>query len=307
MKEKISSYIFGFADKDGDPYDFHISDDLQSGRTWESIEFKFSLPHSKYIIIWKHDGTKFSKKEANDIVEYVNEDMEEFLPDGEIVDKGKEGTQSKINSMVTPSKDYLIIAYGRLILPEGNINWKNYADMISIDIEDMIEESIQGLSDSERVEDILEGKEVKNPILENFRSRTIEYTGYQKPSDKILENVYELIKNKKFHDASLLLSGFYDIAPPKIKIETNLINSTYVFYDLINMELFMDITKIPEFWQQLPSFFMGFFCHVSLVNNWMYGDDLEKSIMFEKKEAEKFCNECIQRLIQLNLDPRKEL
>ena len=259
LKKYSSSYIFGFADKDGEPYDFHISDDLQSGRTWESIEFKFSLPNSKYIIIWKQDGTKFSKKEVNDIVEYVKDDMQEYMSEGEIPNKGEEGTQSKINNMVTPSKDYLIIAYDRLLLPEGNINWKNYADMISIYIDDMVEESIQGLNDSERVEDILEGKEVKNPILENFRSRTIEYAGYQKPSDKILVNVYELIKNKKYHDASLLLSGFYDITPPKIKIETNLINSTYVFYDLINMELFMDITKIPEFWQQLPSFFMGFF------------------------------------------------
>ena len=43
------------------------------------------------------------------------------------------------------------------------------------------------------------------------------------------------------------------------------------------------------------------------MNNWAYGDDPEKSIMFEKKEAEKFCNECIQRLIELNLDPRNEL
>ena len=304
MKEKISSYIFGFADKDGEPYDFHISDDLQSNRTWESIEFKFSLPDSKYIIIWKQDGTKFAKKEVTSIVDYVKKDMEEYMSEGEITNEGEEGTQSKISTMMTPSKDYLIITYDRLILPQGNINWKNYADMISIYIEDMMEESIQGRNDSEQIEDILEGKEIKNPILENFRSRTIQYTSYQKPSDKILVNIYELIKNEKFNDASLLLSGFYDITPPKIKIETDLINSTYVFYDLINLTLFMDVTKISEFWQQLPSFFMGFFCHLSLVNNWAYGDDPEKSILIEKKEAEKFRNECIQRLIQLNLDPR---
>ena len=304
MKEKISSYIFGFADKDGEPYDFHISDDLQSNRTWESIEFKFSLPDSKYIIIWKQDGTKFVKKEVTSIVDYVKKDMEEYMSAGEITNEGEEGTQNKISTMMTPSKDYLIITYDRLILPQGNINWKNYADMISIYIEDMMEESIQGRNDSEQIEDILEGKEIKNPILENFRSRTIQYTSYQKPSDKILVNIYELIKNEKFNDASLLLSGFYDITPPKIKIKTDLINPTYVFYDLINLTLFMDVTKISEFWQQLPSFFMGFFCHLSLVNNWAYGDDPEKSILIEKKEAEKFCNECIQRLIQLNLDPR---
>lgn len=297
------SYIFGFVDKDGEPYDFHVSDDLQSIRTWESIEFKFSLPHSKYMLIWKSNGAKFSKKEANDIVDYVKDDLDEYMSELESSDKNEEN-QSKLNSMLTPSNDYLIIAYDRLILPKGNINWKNFADMISIYIDDMIDESVLGQNDSEQIEDILEGKEIKNPILENFRSRTNLYNGYQKPSDKILINIYDLIKTKKYNDASLLLSGFYNITPPKLKIETDLINSTYVFYDLINMTLFMDITKIPEFWQQLPSFFMGYFCHLSLVNNWKYGDAKE-SIILEKKEAEKFCNECILRLIELNLDPRK--
>ncbi len=151
MKEKISSYIFGFADKNGEPYDFHISDDLQSSRTWKSVEFKFSLPDSKYIIIWSQDGTKFGKKEVSSIVDYVEENMEEYMSKGEITNEGEEGTQSKISSMVTPSKDYLIIAYDRPILPQGNINWKNYADMISIYIEDMIKESIQGGNYSERI------------------------------------------------------------------------------------------------------------------------------------------------------------
>lgn len=306
MKKYSSSYIFGFADKDGKLYDFHISDDLQSVRTWESVEFKFSAPGAKYIIIWKQDGTKLGKKEANDIVDYVKDDMQEYMSEGEITNKIEESSHNKINSMVTPSNDYLIIAYNRLILPDGNINWKNYADMISIYVDGMIEESIQGLNDSERIEDILEGKEVKNPILENYRNRIIPYAGYQKPSDKILANIFELIKNKKYHDASLLLSGFYDITPPETKIEVNLKNSAFVFYDLINMTLFMDITKIPEFWEQLPSFFMGYFCHLSLINNWTYDYNSKKSILIEKKEAEKFRNECIQRLIQLNLDPRNK-
>lgn len=231
--------------------------------------------------------------------------MKEYMEDGEATKNDKERSQTKISSILTPTNDCLIIAYDRLILPKGNINWKNYADMTSILIDDMIEESVQGFNDSEQIEDILEGKEIKNPILENFRSRRIKYSEYTKPPEKILVNVYDLIKKGNYNDASLLMSGFYEITPPTIKIQTDLINSNYVFYDLINTIIFMDITKIPEFWQQLPLFFMGFFCHLSLMRNWLYGNP-EESIAIEKTEAEKFCNECIQKLIQLNLDPRKE-
>ncbi len=304
MKEPALSYIFGFANKDGEVYDFHVSDDLQSSRTWESVEFKFSVPDSKYMLIWKRERTKFTKKEANDIVDYVNEDMEEYMNENEESDRGKEGSQTKISNILTPTNDCLIIAYDRLILPKGNINWKNYADMASILIDEMVEESIQGFNENEQIEDILEGKEVKNPIIENFLNRTTKYDRYQRPSDKILVNVYELIKNKKYNDAVLLFSGFYEINPPEIKIKTNLINSNYVFYDLVNTTIFMDTTKIPEFWQQLPSFFMGFFCHLSLMNDWTYGNP-EECITKERAEAEKFRNECIRKLLQLGLDPRK--
>jgi hypothetical protein len=298
-----NSYIFGFVDRNGDPYDFHISDDLQSKRTWESIDFKFSLPESKYIFVWKRDRTKFTRKEANYVFDYVKEDMDEYMDNVKF--SNEKDTQSKITNILTPTKDCLIIAYDRIILPEGNINWKNYSDMISIYIDEMIEESIQGLNDSEQIENILEGKEPKNPILENFLSRTVRYEGFQKPSEKILVNIFELITNQNFENASLLLSGFYKITPPKIKIQTDLVNSNYVFYDVVNTTLFLDISKIPEFWQQLPSFFMGFFCHLSLMRNWTYGNP-EESIIKEKTEAEKFCNECIQNLIRLNLDPRNE-
>lgn len=302
LERENLSYIFGFIDINGDPYDFHISDDLQSKRTWESIDFKFSLPESKYILVWKRDRTKFTRKEANHVFDYVKEDMDEYMDNVKF--SNEEDTQSKITNMLTPTKDCLIIAYDRMILPEGNINWKNYSDMISIYIDEMIEESIQGLNDSEQIENILEGKEAKNPILENFQSRTVRYEGFQKPSEKILVNIFEFITNQNFEDASLQLSGFYEIPPPKIKIQTDLVNSDYVFYDVVNTTLFLDISKIPEFWQQLPSFFMGFFCHLSLMRNWSYGNS-EESIIKEKREAEKFCNECIQNLIRLNLDPRK--
>ena len=119
MEEQIS-YIFGFADRNGEPYDFHVSDNLQSGRTWESIDFKFSLPDSKYILVWKRDRTKFTKRETDNVFNYVKGDMKEYMGDREVTKNEEEGSQTKISSILTPTNDCLIITYDRLILPKGN-------------------------------------------------------------------------------------------------------------------------------------------------------------------------------------------
>jgi len=164
LKENQTEYIFGFIDKHGNPYDYHVSDDMNNIRTWESIEFKFSLPDSKYILVWRRDRNKISNSEANKIIDYVKDDMHEYMtetdyqfPEG-VESIEEEGSQSKISSMLLPSKDCLIIAYDRLTLPAGNINWKNFSDLISFQIDDMIEEAVNGNSDSEKIEDILEGR-----------------------------------------------------------------------------------------------------------------------------------------------------
>lgn len=160
LLEEQNSYIFGFADKNGELYDFHVSDDLKSRRTWESVEFKFSLPDSKYILVWKRNKAKFTKREANDMIDYVKEDMEEYMVEGKESKTEGEGSQTKISSMLIPTNECLIITYDRLILPTGNINWKNYVDILSISIDEMMEESIQGINDREQIEDMLEGRDV---------------------------------------------------------------------------------------------------------------------------------------------------
>jgi len=300
------SYIFGFVDKDGEPYDYHISDDMSDLRTWESIEFKFSLPASKYILVWRRDSKKFTKSLADNITKYVKDDMEEYMTEGSEDKVGEEGSQTKIVSMLLPSKKCLVLAYDGLALSSGNLEWGGFTDMVSSMIDDMAEKASQGFSDSEVIEDVLMGEEVKNPILENYRSRTTPYTGYSKPSDRILKDVYNFIKKESFDEAASLLSGFYDISPLTIKIKTDLANSFIVFYDVVNATLFMDITKIPKFWLQLPAFLMGFFKHVSLMKSWSYGTSEVVGLKIEKTEAERFSNECIHRLLELNLDPRKE-
>ncbi len=72
-----------------------------------------------------------------------------------------EGSQSTISSMLLPSKDCLIMCYDKLTLPAGNINWENFTDLISFEIDDMIENAIKGKNNSEKIEDILDGTFLK--------------------------------------------------------------------------------------------------------------------------------------------------
>ena len=158
----MDSYIFGFLDKNGEPYDYHISDDLRDRRTWESVDIKFSLPGSKYILIWRRDRKNFTKGEVNRLTNYVKDDMKEYMSEGSFESNNEEemeGSQTKIISMLIPSKKCLVLAYDRLVLPSGNINWQFFADTISFMIDEMTEEAIQGRSDSEAIEDILDLKD----------------------------------------------------------------------------------------------------------------------------------------------------
>jgi hypothetical protein len=153
----MNSYIFGFLDKNGELYDYHVSDDLKEHRTWEAIDFKFSLPDSKYILVWRRDGKKIISSEAKKIRDYVEEDMKEYMMEGGgSIDE--EGSQTKITDMLLPSKDCLVITYDRLILPTGYVNWKQFVDLAYFEVEEMMEESVEGKNDSEKIEDILEGK-----------------------------------------------------------------------------------------------------------------------------------------------------
>jgi len=124
-------------DKNGKAYDFQILKELQSQKDLKLVNAKFSLSKSKYIIIWKNDRTKIAKKEVDNLLNFVKKAIEKHMEKRE---NTKNESQIDVSCSLIPTKDYLIIAYDRMILPEGNINWKNYADMASLLVDDMIEE-----------------------------------------------------------------------------------------------------------------------------------------------------------------------
>ena len=125
------SYFFAFGDNDGNINDVHISDDLQSIGTWEYIDMHFSLPHSKYILIWRRDHKKITRKNADVLFKYIKDNMKEFSMEG--VDENatgvhddENGGQVHIRRKLTRDHDCLILAWDKMALPEQFSTWTEF-------------------------------------------------------------------------------------------------------------------------------------------------------------------------------------
>ncbi len=121
------SYFLAFGDDDGDISDVHISDDLRSMGTWEYIDMHFSSPYSKYILIWRRDGKKITRKNADVLFKYIKDDMEEFAMEG----RGeKNASQVYVRRKLTRDHDCLILAWDKMLLPEQFSTWTEYLDLV---------------------------------------------------------------------------------------------------------------------------------------------------------------------------------
>ena len=120
-------YVFGFAEECGIAYGYHMSDSLQDPVTWESVEFKFSMPNSQYLLVWRRDNKKITDEESQMLVDYVKENMEDFTSQGE---QSGPRTQTKILHMLLPSREYLVMSYGELVLPGEYEDWEDFASSV---------------------------------------------------------------------------------------------------------------------------------------------------------------------------------
>ena len=297
----------GFLDNEGELYDYHISDNLKDGESWNAIDFKFSLSHSKYILIWKRDRSQFTKDEADYVTEYVRHDMKEYMYEGrDSLDKSEdpEGSQTKISKKILSSKKCLILAYDSMELPIWTEDWNDLADDIQQAIQEKIEEPKFSKLEDLALDDIISGRTPTNPYLESYRFRDVKYQKFDLPSDSTLKEVYHKIQNSDFSAAANYLAGAYQISPPNIDLKNTLPDAAFVFYENPDSTIILSLDKIPEFWQQLPAFFLGFFKHLSQSKNWKFGGNYVEDPFIEKKEAEKFSQVMINRLLELGLDPR---
>ena len=148
------SYVFGFAEKHGITYGYHMSDFLQDPVTWKSVEFKFSTPNSQYLLVWRRDNKKITDEESQILVDYVKEDMEDFTSEGE---QSGPRTCTKILHMLLPSRECLVMAYDELVLPEEYESWEDFTGSAFYDVWDLSENAVEQGGYDEKIEKILDG------------------------------------------------------------------------------------------------------------------------------------------------------
>lgn len=297
-----------FADEDGEPYDLHLTDDLQSYGTLEAIDFKFSLPHSNYILIWRRDGKKFTSQESKYVTKYVRDDMKDFISDGDPGDGEK--WHYKVAMKMIDEGSCLILAWDKMKLPEQYDGWDEFSFVMNEFANEESEEISKPGSLHERELAIYEGK--LNPellgenIVElNHKLRSHAYDRYQIPSDNVLREYFMCMKEKNYVNACELLAAHYNIVEPLIEMKDNLPGTVFVYYDFVNHTIVFSPLRMPEFWQQVPTLLAGFFRHLALSKDWKFSVNPSESIQREKDEADRFVQESLNRLIDIGLDPRK--
>ena len=154
---KNVSYGFGFADKYGIAFSYHMADGLHDNRTWESVEFKFSMPHSQYLLVWRRDYKKITDEESQMLVDYVKEDMEDFTSQGE---QSGPGTQTKIMHLLLPSREYLVMAYDELAVPGEYESWEEFAYFVFDEVCDLSDNAAKQGGYDEKIEEVLGGNAV---------------------------------------------------------------------------------------------------------------------------------------------------
>ncbi len=295
-----------FADEDGEPYDLHLTDDLQSHGTWEAIDFKFSLPHSNYILVWRRDGKKFTPRESKYVTKYVRDDMKDFISD--VDPDAKEKWHYKVAMKMADKGSCLILAWDKMKLPEQYDGWDEFSFFMKDFVDENIDEISKPGSLHERELDFYEGRipemSGENIVELNHKLRSNAYDRYQIPSDSILQEYFMRMKERNYVDACKLLAAHYKIAEPLVEMRDNLPGTVFVYYDFVNHTIVFSPLRIPEFWQQVPAVLAGFFGHLALSKDWRFAKEPSESIRREKDEGDKFVQESLNKLIDIGLDPR---
>lgn len=301
MKDK--AYLMAFADNTGNVYNVHITDDLNSHGTWEYIDFKFTLPHSCYVLIWRRDEKIIDKNNAKYLTKYVRDDLKDFVEEGKLSDST---WHSKIYKKTVDNNKCLVLQWDEMLLPEKHSTWKEFARECFDVAKKESEEILRPGSLHDRELEIYEGKmnldNQNNAILDSYSARTIKYPGYKIPSDKIIKRFVTEVLLENYDGANRILSKHYDVFPATIDTQHD--GDALIWYDFVNHIILFDMSRIPDFSLRIPSMFMGFFKHLSCVKDWKYNDNPYQSVLQEKTEAEKFSYDAVQRMLKIGIDPR---
>lgn len=302
----------GFADDNGDVYDVHITDDIESHGTWEYIDFKFSLPASWCIMIWRRDGKKFTPMEVNYVTKYVRNDMSDFIDEGKMNDDKNDRWHYRILKKLVDQNSCLVLMWDDLDLP---LEYDKWSDMVC-ELKEIVMEHVKDISKPgslhDREIDIYEGKiggplsPAINIVEENHKLRSNAYDRYQIPSDNVLREYFMRMKERKYATACEILAAHYEIEGPQVEMKDDLPGTVFVYYDFVNHTIVFSPLRMPEFWQQVPTLLAGFFRHLALSKDWKFSINPSESIQREKNEADRFVQESLNKLIEIGLDPRNE-
>ena len=105
-KPKMLNPIISFTGLEEYPPSVHVSDDLLSEATWEMIDICFS-EYTDIMFVWRNDGKALTDTEAEFIHEYVVDDMEDYMSEGE------GDWRKSIHKYMTESKKCLILLYNK--------------------------------------------------------------------------------------------------------------------------------------------------------------------------------------------------
>ena len=290
-------------DEAGEVYDVHITDELDSFGTWEYIDFKFTLLHSYYILIWRGDKKKFTGENSRSVAKYVRDDLKEFVDEGKW--NGSEWHQ-KIRQKLVASKNCLVLAWDDMTLPEFFDSWDDFADESYKVSKEKVVEIVKPGSRHEHELSIYEGKmnlDRKNhPILKSYDARKNKFSNYEIPSDDVIKKYVTEMLLENYDEANILLSKHYGIFPAIIDSSNK--RELFVEYDFVNHVIFLDVKKISSLDLRIPALLLGFFKHLSCVRDWTFSNDPYQSILKEKHEAEKFTFDTIQKMLEIGIDPR---
>ena len=142
MKENDDAYLMAFVAYDGGLYDIHPSDGLLNIGTIEYVWFKSTLPHSRYIFIWRRDKNKFTANEAEKLRKYVKWNLDDETDD--VFEKYNERFDEELEfpvfEKILDDNRCVVLALDEMKLPDEDYEWEELLAQTKISMVEMMED-----------------------------------------------------------------------------------------------------------------------------------------------------------------------
>ena len=132
-----------FVAYDGGLYDIHPSDGLLNIGTIEYVWFKSTLPHSRYIFIWRRDKNKFTANEAEKLRKYVKWNLDDETDD--VFEKYNERFDEELEfpvfEKILDDNRCVVLALDEMKLPDEDYEWEELLAQTKISMVEMMDKN----------------------------------------------------------------------------------------------------------------------------------------------------------------------